>query len=143
MKKNQNASQYGRYRKPSWAPPSWLFAPVWSVLYVLIAISFGYVAYLYFTEGLPFIVLVPFVLNLIFNALFTFFQFRIRNFTLAAVDVLLVLVTLAWAMVVIYPIAAWVTYINILYLAWVSFATVLQLTVTFMNRTSRQQGTHE
>ncbi|HVX91453.1 MAG TPA: TspO/MBR family protein [Candidatus Paceibacterota bacterium] len=126
-------AQYQNYRKPTWAPPAWLFGPVWTVLYILIAISFGYVAYTYFTAGFPLFVVLPFVLNLIFNVAFTPIQFRLRSFKLAAIDVLLVWATLIWAMVMIYPYAPWVAYINIPYLLWTSFASVLQLTVTAMN----------
>lgn len=130
-------TQYGNYRKPRWAPPAWVFAPVWSLLYVLIAISFGYIGYLYFSNEISFLVILPFALNLVFNFAFTTIQFRFRNFTLAALDVALVLATLIWALIVIYPIAPWVAYINLPYLAWVCFATVLQLTVTILNRKVR------
>src|SRR4051812_21613614 len=79
----KSASQYQNYRKPSWAPPSWVFGPVWTFLYILIAISFGYATVLYFKGVIPFIVLLPFLLNLVFNAAFTPIQFRLRNFALA------------------------------------------------------------
>ncbi|MFA6446001.1 MAG: TspO/MBR family protein [Candidatus Paceibacterota bacterium] len=130
----QNYTQYTDYLKPSWAPPAWLFGPVWSVLYALIIVSYGYVGYLFFMKKIPFMVVLPFILNIFFNVIFTWIQFGLRNFSLAAIDILLVLGTLIWAMVVIFPYAKWVTWINIPYLLWVSFATVLQLTVTFMNR---------
>lgn len=119
--------QYKTYKKPTWAPPSWLFGPVWSVLYVLIALSFGYVLILYIRNSIPLLVLMPFVLNLIANFLFTTIQFRFRNFSLALFDVLLVLGTLVWAMIAIYPYAHWVSYANTPYLLWVCFASVLQL----------------
>ncbi|MEI6864376.1 MAG: TspO/MBR family protein [Candidatus Adlerbacteria bacterium] len=127
-------TQYRSYKKPTWAPPAWLFAPVWTVLYILIAISFGYVGYQFLVGTLPFMLVLPFALNLFFNALFTTLQFRLRNFFLASVDILLVLVTLAWALLAILPIAPWVAYINLPYLAWVCFATVLQITVTVLNK---------
>ena len=126
--------QYFAYKKPSWAPPAWVFAPVWSVLYVLIVVSFGYVFVLYFQHAIPFLVLLPFALNLVFNFAFTTIQFRFRNFVLATLDILLVLGTLVWSILAIYPSAAWVSYINLPYLAWVCFATVLQITVTALNR---------
>jgi tryptophan-rich sensory protein len=126
-------SQYRSYKKPAWAPPAWLFAPVWTVLYAIIAVSFGYVGYRWIMGTIPAGVAFPFVLNLVFNALFTTIQFRWRNFALAAVDVLAVWVTLAWALVAILPIAPWVAYSNLPYLAWVSFASVLQITVAVMN----------
>lgn len=119
--------------KPEWAPPAWLFGPVWSVLYTIIAITFGYVFYLYFKGVIPFMVLLPFILNLVFNAAFTPIQFGLQNNLLATIDIFLVLGTLLWALYVIYPHAPYVTYANIPYLLWVSFATVLQVTVTYLN----------
>ncbi len=127
-------TQYRSYKKPSWAPPGWVFAPVWTILYVLIAISFGYVGYLWVAGAVSASIVLPFALNLICNFLFTTIQFRWNNFALAALDVIIVWLTLLWAMVVIWPIVPWVAYINLPYLAWVTFATVLQITVTAMNR---------
>jgi tryptophan-rich sensory protein len=124
---------YAHLVKPSWAPPSWLFGPVWAFLYVLIAISYGYIGYLFFTKKIPFIVVLPFILNLIFNAIFTPLQFGLRSNVLAMVDILLVLGTLVWAIIAIYPHAKWVSFIQIPYLGWVIFATVLQITITVLN----------
>jgi tryptophan-rich sensory protein len=125
---------YSQLIKPTWAPPSWIFGPVWSVLYVLIAASFGTVFYKVFTKQLPVIVALPFILNLFFNFIFTYLQFGLRNNFLAAIDIFLVLSTLIWAIYVIYPYAKWIAYIQIPYLVWVSFATILQLTVTYLNK---------
>jgi len=125
---------YSTLVKPSWAPPSYLFGPVWSVLYLLILISFGKVFMLFFEKKIPWVVALPFVLNLFFNFIFTYFQFTLKNNLLASIDILLVLITLIWAMYMIYPYAKWITYIQIPYLLWVSFATVLQLTITYLNR---------
>lgn len=133
MNNTQTYTWYQLLQKPSWAPPSWLFGPVWSVLYAIIAVSYGYVGYLFFTKKIPFVVFLPFLLNLIFNFAFTPIQFGLQNNILAAVDILLVLGTLIWAIKSIYPYASWVTYANIPYLAWVCFATTLQLTITYLN----------
>ena len=65
---------YSTLIKPAWAPPSWIFGPVWSVLYVLIAISFGKVFLMFFQKRIPFIVVLPFILNLVFNFSFTYFN---------------------------------------------------------------------
>jgi tryptophan-rich sensory protein len=53
---------------------------------------------------------------------------------LASIDILLVLFTLIWAMVAVYPYLKWITYIQIPYLLWVSFASALQLTITYLNK---------
>ena len=130
----QSYQWYSTLIRPSWAPPSWLFGPVWSVLYTIIAISFGTVFYKAYKGELPVIVVLPFILNLVFNFAFTPLQFGLRNNLLAAIDILLVLGTLIWALIAIYPHLRWVALVNIPYLAWVSFATVLQLTITWLNR---------
>ena len=131
---NTNYTNYSSLLKPGWAPPSWLFGPVWSVLYILIAISFGKVFLMLAHKQIPFIVALPFILNLIFNLSFTYFQFELKNNLLASIDILLVLGTLIWAMIVIFPYVKWITYIQAPYLLWVSFATVLQLTITYLNQ---------
>lgn len=131
--KNNTYTWYSTLIKPTWAPPSWIFGPVWSVLYILIALSFGTVFYKIYTKEIPLIVVLPFVLNLIFNFSFTYFQFTLKNNLLASIDILLVLTTLVWLMVAIYPYLKWVVWINTPYLLWVGFATVLQLTITVLN----------
>ena len=125
---------YSQLIKPEWAPAAWVFGPVWTFLYVLIAVSFGKAFYMAWRKQIPFIIAFPFILNLIFNFAFTPLQFGLKNNLLAAIDILLVLGTLVWAMVVIYPHARWIVYIQIPYLFWVSFATVLQLTITYLNK---------
>ena len=125
---------YTQLIKPSWAPPSWVFGPVWSVLYIIIAASFGTVFYRVITGKIPFIVALPFVLNLIFNFAFTPLQFGLKNNLLASIDILLVLGTLVWAIIAIYPHIRWVAYAQAPYLLWVSFATIVQFTITYLNR---------
>ena len=130
----QSSEWYQQLIRPSWSPPSWLFGPVWTFLYILITVSFFKVFQLTFQKRISFIIALPFILNLIFNFTFTPLQFGLRNNFLAAIDILLVLGTLIWAMIVIYPHQRWITYLQIPYLLWVSFATVLQLTITYLNR---------
>jgi len=124
---------YQQLIKPSWSPPAWLFGPVWSILYILIFISFGKVFLMAWQKQIALVIVLPFILNLIFNFAFTPIQFGLQNNFLAAVDILLVLGTLIWAMIAVYPYIPWVTYAQIPYLLWVSFATILQLTITYLN----------
>jgi benzodiazapine receptor len=94
---------YMEWIQPSWAPPSWVFGPVWSILYLVIAISFGYVFLKVWRRQWPILVAVPFALNLIFNALFTPIQFGLQNLWLAAIDIVLVWLTIVWAMKAVWP----------------------------------------
>jgi len=128
---------YAQLLKPSWSPPAWLFGRVWTVLYLIIAVSFGTVFYKAFTKEIPWMIALPFALNLFFNFIFTPIQFGLKNNILAAVDILLVVGTLIWALIAIWkfsPNLHWIVYVNLPYLLWGMFATVLQLTVTYLNK---------
>jgi len=125
---------YSTLIKPAWAPPSWIFGPVWTVLYVIIVLTYVTVFYKVYTKELPAIVALPFVLNLIFNFSFTYFQFGLKNNFLASIDILLVLATLIWALILIHPHIKWIAFANTPYLLWVCIATVLQLSITWMNK---------
>ena len=130
---NNQSQWYQELIRPEWAPPAWLFGPVWSVLYAIIAISFGYVFWQTVKGVLPWMVALPFLLNLVFNFAFTPLQFGLQNNLLAAIDIVLVLITIVWAGFAIYPHVPWIVYVNIPYFLWVSFATFLQLTITYLN----------
>jgi len=129
-----SSTWYAQLVKPVWAPPSWLFGPAWTFLYLLIIISFGRVFWLLFQKKISWLIALPFILNLFFNLIFTSIQFGLKNNFLAAMDIFLVLITLIWAMVAIYPHMRWISYIQIPYLLWVTFATILQFTITYLNK---------
>ena len=127
---------YSQLLKPTWSPPSWIFGPVWTVLYAIIFVSFSTVFYKAFTGKISWVIALPFALNLIFNFAFTPLQFGLKNNLFAAIDIVLVLATLIWALVALWyasPELRWIVYSNLPYLLWVSFATVLQITITVMN----------
>lgn len=125
---------YTQLKKPFFAPPSSLFGPVWSGLYLIIFSSFGYVFYLAIKKLIPYSVALPFVLNLVFNFAFTPLQFGLRNNYLALADIIIVLVSLVWCIYYIYPYSKAIAVAQIPYLLWVSFATILQVSITYLNR---------
>ncbi len=84
-------------------------------------------------KKIPFMAALPFLLNIIFNLIYTPIQFGLKNNILASIDILLILATLIWAMTSIYKHKKWITYIQIPYVLWVSFATVLQVAITYLN----------
>jgi tryptophan-rich sensory protein len=106
-------------------------------LYAIIAISFGTIFYKAFTREISWKIALPFVLNLLFNLIFTPIQFGLKNNLLASIDILLFVGTLVWALVAVWnaaPQLRWVVYANIPYLLWGTYATCLQLTITYLNR---------
>lgn len=127
------SSWYAMLIKPEWAPPAWLFGPVWTVLYVAIAITFSTVFFRAIVGKIPRNVSIPFALNLFFNLIFSPIQFGLRNNLLASFDIFLVLGTLVWALISVRHHARWIAWTNVPYLLWVSFATVLQVTITILN----------
>ena len=127
-------SWYEELAKPSWAPPASLFGTVWSILYPIIIVAFGYVIYRVIRGEIPTSVLVPIAINIVANIAFTPIQFGLRNLVLAEIDIIIVLVTIVWSMVVIWPYAPIAALALAPYLVWVSIATVLQTSITYLNR---------
>lgn len=128
-------SWYETLTKPSWAPPASLFGTVWSILYPIILIAYGFVIVQAVRGEMPRSVLWPVLINLAANAAFTPIQFGLRNLVLAELDIIVVLVTIVWSMIAIWPHARLAAIALVPYLIWVSIATVLQTSITLLNRT--------
>ncbi|TWW08850.1 hypothetical protein E3A20_20190 [Planctomyces bekefii] len=79
------------------------------------------------------LVALPFAVNLVSNLIITPIQFGMRNLPLAAVDILVVWITIIWCVIAIWPHFKWVAVAQVPYFLWVSLATVLQLSITAMN----------
>ncbi len=133
---NNTYNWYQQLIKPDWAPPGWVFGPVWTILYAIIAVSFGTIFYKVAKKELPAKLALPFALNLVFNFAFTPIQFGLKNNFLASIDILFILATTIWSLAAAWRHLKWVSIANIPYLLWVSFATILQLTITWLNRGS-------
>lgn len=124
---------YAKLRKPKWAPAGWVFRPVWTVLYGVIALSFGTVFYRVLTGEWPWTMAIPFILNIVANLAFLPLQFKHRQPLLASLDLLLIIVTLVAAMVTVAPRAPWIAWVNVPHLFWVGFAGALQVSIMYMN----------
>lgn len=115
---------YGQLDKPGWAPPAWVFGPVWSVLYTLI----GMAAWLVWRERPSRRVggaLALYVAQLVANALWSWLFFGWHQGALAFAEVLLL-----WLMIAATGAAFWrlhrgAALLLLPYLAWVSFASAL------------------
>lgn len=123
---------YREIVRPSWAPPAWLFGPVWSVLYVFMGIAAWLVWRARGFAGARHALLV-FVVQLAANALWTwlFFVWRLGGLAFAEIVVL-------WAMILVTTVLFWrvnrVAGVLLLpYLAWVSFAAALTLATWRLN----------
>ena len=87
---------YDALAKPIWTPDGGTIGLIWTLLYPVIAVTFGYVFVQAARRKIPRSVAVPFAVNLVANVIFTPIQFGLRNLPLAAADILVVLGTLVW-----------------------------------------------
>lgn len=126
-------SWYNALNKPSWAPDEKVFGQVWSVLYPIIFAVNIYVIILLIQDKITYRTALPFWLNLIFNLAFSPIQFGLKNNTLALIDICLVLSSIIWSMVAIWPINKFLALAFLPYLVWVSIASVLQIAIWLKN----------
>ncbi|MCE9555953.1 MAG: tryptophan-rich sensory protein [Planctomycetes bacterium] len=124
---------YENLAKPSWTPGPTTISLIWQILYPIILVTFGYVFVQAIRRKVPWTVALPFAVNLVANVAFTPIQFGLRNLPLASVDILVVLATIAWMVIAVWPHYRWVALAQLPYLAWVATATVLQFSITAMN----------
>ena len=125
---------YNALARPTWTPSPSTIRLIWTILYPIIAVTFGFVFIQAFRGQLPWIVVLPFAINLASNLTFTLILFGLRNLPLASVDILVVLGTIVWAIIAVWPHYRWVAVAQSPYLIWVSIATVLQFSITWANR---------
>lgn len=127
-------SYYSNLNMPPLAPPPWIFGVVWPILYLLIIVSYSIVFYKWSRSEVGYLFALPFIINLIANAAFTYLQFGLKNNVLALIDILIVLVTIIITLVLLWPHYRTLAYMQIPYLIWVAFATYLQIGITILNR---------
>ena len=124
---------YDALNKPAWTPAPGTIGLIWMILYPVILVSFGFVIYKSVRGGLPWIVALPFIINLVANLLFTPIFSGLRNLPLATADILIVLGTIIWMVLAIWSHHKWVAVAQVPYLIWVSIATVLQVSIMVRN----------
>lgn len=124
---------YQQLARPDWAPPAWLFAPVWSVLYVLIGVAAWLVwrAHGFYAARSA---LSLFMLQLIVNALWTWLFFVWRLGGLAFAEVLLLWGLIVATVVSFFRLRARAAGLLLLpYLVWVTFASALTFSTWRLN----------
>lgn len=116
------ASFYAQLSKPSWAPPAWVFGPVWSALYVLMGVAAWLV---WRSPGSKGMALRLFGAQLAANALWSWLFFAWHQGALAAVEVLVLLMLIGATATAFWRISRYAVLLLVPYLLWVSFASVL------------------
>jgi translocator protein len=122
-------SWYATLAKPSFSPPNWLFAPVWTLLYILMGIAL----YLVWNSHGSKIAITFFIIQLALNFAWSFLFFSLQNPLLAFIDILLL-----WAMIIVtallfFPLSRTAAILLIPYFLWVSFAALLNFSIYWLN----------
>ena len=130
---NNYSEYYQALIKPSFAPPEWVFGLAWGIIYPLMAIAFVYIAYLIHKGVLSKKVMWVYIINIIFNLLFTPIQFGLQNNVLSMIDILIVVGTLFYLQTILCKKSKLAFILLLPYLLWGTFATILQVTITYLN----------
>ncbi len=125
---------YQQLVRPEWAPPGWLFAPAWTLLYLLMAVA----SWLVWREG-GFLkargALVPFLIQLVANVAWTpiFFVFHLG--AAAFVEILALWILIAYTIIRFWHVRPLAAVLLLPYLTWVTFASGLTYTIWQLNPT--------
>lgn len=125
---------YGTLAKPSWNPPSWVFGPVWTLLYIMMAVA----AWLVWRErgaaaGVT-AALTMFVLQLVLNAAWSWLFFGRHTISGALLDIVALWLGIVVTIVLFWRVRPLAGALLLPYVAWVSFAAFLNYTLWQLNR---------
>jgi len=126
---------YLTLNKPSLNPPSWVFGPVWSILFILmgIALYLVYVSNDKHKSKTRNIALGFFTIQLILNIIWSFLFFAMKNPLYAFIEIILLWLAIVLTMVYSYRVDRKTFWFLIPYLLWVSFASYLNYSILFLN----------
>ena len=124
---------YAGLKKPSWNPPNWIFGPVWTALYTIMAVA----AWLVWQRG-GFagqrVALALFLLQLLCNALWSPLFFGLKHPALAFADIVMLWLALSATVVAFWQVRPLAGGLLVPYLAWVTFASALNFALWRLNR---------
>jgi translocator protein len=127
-------SWYRTIQKPQWNPPGWVFAPVWTTLYILMGIAFYLVWKSSADEKIKRPAMAFWILQLVFNLCWTLIFFYAQEIRYAFAEIvflwILILITI-FLFARINKLAAWLL---MPYISWVSFAAILTYTICQLNK---------
>ena len=121
--------------KPSFNPPNWIFAPVWSALYIMMGVAAGLVwNKIEFQKEAVKKALIFFAIQLGLNALWSYLFFGLHNPMLAGLEIIVLWLMIYETYVQFSKINKIAGYLFLPYIAWVSFAAVLNASIWWLNK---------
>lgn len=124
---------YAQLEKPTFNPPNWVFAPVWTLLFLLMGISL----YLIVSKGVGNkkvkTALSIFVIQLTLNILWSFLFFGLQSLLYAFIEIIILGLAILLTIISFYKISKTAAYLLLPYVLWVSFAAVLNFSILILN----------
>lgn len=126
-------SWYRTLNKPPFSPPSWIFAPVWTLLYLLIGLSLFFVWVDKKSEQGEKTAFFMFSIQLFLNILWSLLFFKLKNPFLAFIEIILLWTAIIFTIALFKKISALSSYLLAPYLLWVTFASFLNYSIFVLN----------
>lgn len=123
---------YAALNKPAFNPPGWIFGPVWTLLYLLMGISF-FMVWKQEKDKLRNLAILIYSVQLLLNFAWSFIFFYFKLIGLALVEIVLLWCAIILMLVLFKKVKPIAAYINIPYLLWVSFAAILNAAYYILN----------
>ena len=120
---------YSEITLPTFNPPSWVFGPVWTILYIFMSVA----AWIAWNKSSNKKVLQVYFVHLFFNAIWSVIFFGFHQIFIALIDLGIILVFIIWLMKIYYQINKISFVLMIPYLLWSSYALVLNATIFYLN----------
>jgi tryptophan-rich sensory protein len=127
-------SWYRSIQKPDWNPPGWLFAPVWTTLYILMGISFYLIWKSAADKKIKTPAMVFWILQLILNLVWTIIFFYAQEIGYAFAEIVLLWLFILITNLLFARISKLAAWLLVPYISWVSFAAILTYTIWQLNK---------
>ncbi len=123
---------FAALNKPSFNPPGWVFGPVWTLLYILMGLSFFHIWIKPRIKERT-VAKIIYIVQLLLNFAWSFLFFYYQNIALALIDIIVLDVVVVIMLLKFYQLKPTAAYLNIPYLLWILFATALNAAFYFLN----------
>jgi translocator protein len=120
---------YPTLNKPSWTPPNWLFGPMWTVLYIMMAVA----AWLVWRAGRAQTALILFFAQLLLNLAWSFLFFGAQSPVLGLIDIAILWLAIAATIFAFSMRSRLAAFLMVPYISWVSLAAALNASIVILN----------
>ena len=125
---------YADLQKPSFNPPDWIFAPVWTILYLMMAVSAFIILSKDLNNSKVKIAFIVFLIQLLLNGLWTPIFFGAHLIFVALIEIIILWLSIILTIVLFWKVSIPAALLLLPYILWVTFAAVLNAAIWLLNR---------